>query len=175
MTVCGVSWTPPVLVPHALFPLTAPPTALTKHLNSSRWIRILIPGTYMHIMYDLGIIKFNIVLAIANSMDECSYTILIWRFTSCQSPFINFAYDINWLTQFVGVHPKIIYITVQSSVASYQYYSSCRQLEYTRIAKRLWETFLLHSSINTIVPDSINRYDRERLPRLLLFERREAR
>ena len=40
MTVCGVSWTPPVLVPHALFPLTAPSTALTKHLNSSRWIRI---------------------------------------------------------------------------------------------------------------------------------------
>ena len=34
------------------------------------------------------------------------------------------------------------------------------------IAKRLWETFLLHFSMGTIVPDSINRYDSEQLPNL---------
>ena len=33
-----------------------------------------------------------------------------------------------------------------------------------RIAKRLRETFLLHSSIDTILPDSINRYDNKQLP-----------
>ena len=43
------------------------------------------------------------------------------------------------------------------------------------IAKRLRKTFSLHSSMDTIVPDSINRYDSDQLPNLFSLALREVR